>query len=99
MYMMRQRGAEPVKAPPVGTVTDERLEPFDITAAEWAKLSPMDKVKRLFGSYADIADLTGRGLSTVYRWRQSPIPSGARDKIIAAARERGLPLSYEDLVA
>lgn len=69
--------------------------------------SPADKVISLFGGVRPLARELGRNPSSVVRWRKpraeggtgGAVPSAMQGRVLALAKERGLSLTAEDLIA
>jgi len=69
--------------------------------------TPADKVITLFGGVRPLARALGRNPSSVVRWRMpraaggtgGGIPSAMQGRVLALAKERGLSLTAEDLIA
>lgn len=68
--------------------------------------SPVDRAIAAFGSVAKLAEAAGRSIHQVYRWRRKTevggrdgrVPDDAQPEILRAARDRGIPLTAEDLI-
>lgn len=63
-------------------------------------LSPATYAARCFGSATKLAEAAGVSVSRVSRWRAEKglIPSPHQARILAAARQRNLPLTADDLI-
>jgi transposase-like protein len=57
----------------------------------------MRKIVHAFGSVAAVAEALGITPHAVSNWRRRGIPDAQKWRILAIARERGLPLDGEDL--
>lgn len=70
-------------------------------------MSPAEKVIEAFGGVRVLARLLGRNPSSVVRWRQPKaeggtggvVPSALQGRVLVLARERGLDITAEDLIA
>ena len=66
-------------------------------------MEPATTIISICGGFQAVADMTGRTLTRVHRWTYPKekggtdglIPSDAAQKLMASARERGLPLEPE----
>jgi DNA-binding transcriptional regulator YdaS (Cro superfamily) len=76
--------------------------PFEDLAQRY---DPAEEVVQRFGGYTPLAKLLGIEPSTVMRWCQSRrvngtggvVPPSRWDAILAASRQRGFPLTRDDL--
>lgn len=70
-------------------------------------MEPAQTIINLCGGVSAVAEMTGRDASSVHRWTYprskggagGVIPSDAASKLMAKARERGLPLTPEHFFA
>jgi len=61
--------------------------------------TPADKAIAAFGGVESLAKTAGCSVWRIYRLRKAgAIPANLQGAILAAARERGLPLTAEDLI-
>ena len=69
--------------------------------------TPADRVIAAFGGIRATARLVGRNPTSVQRWRKPRerggtggcVPTAVQGRLLALARERGIPLEAADLIA